>query len=67
MEEHGRKYIVASMDAGAACIEDGIRSTFIEVGGSLHGNICVSRCKFSWKKMKLLNEATSMDTSLEVN
>ena len=30
---------------------------------NLHG----SRWKFSWKQMKLLNEASSMATSIEVN
>ena len=40
-------------------MEAGVLLTSMEVGGS--------RWKLSWKQMKLLNEATSMDISMELN
>ena len=47
-------------------MEADLLPTSIEVGESLL-EVDVSRCKLSWMQMKLLNEATSMTTSMEVN
>ena len=70
MEVHGStwKQFVASMEAGATCTEAGLPSTSMEVGGSFHGSRYKDRrWNLSWKQMKLLDEASSMKASMEVN